>query len=243
MVLISYIGGKTRVASEIADYIPKDTTLVVSPFFGGGSVEFRCAARGMTVLGYDLYPELVHFWQELKRTKLELADAVECILPMTKTTYKEYRNCTDTALGFFIVNKCSFNGIMGGSYSPQLGRIFSSTPKRIRKFNYPERVSVHLQDFTKTLAQHQRDFLFLDPPYYDVSRTYGLRSEFSTIDHEALALQLEQHRGRWLLVYNDHPWVRMRYANYEISELVSRYGSNRRGLQVLISNYNRGAIK
>ena len=51
MVLISYIGGKTRVAQQIADAIPNDTTLLVSPFFGGGSVEFQCGSSDGCAIG------------------------------------------------------------------------------------------------------------------------------------------------------------------------------------------------
>ena len=40
MVLLSYIGGKARAAGQIAAAIPRDITVMVSPFFGGGSVEF-----------------------------------------------------------------------------------------------------------------------------------------------------------------------------------------------------------
>ena len=239
MVLLSYIGGKAGVAQQIADAIPKDTKVLISPFFGSGSVEFLCASRGMDVLGYDIFPELVNFWQVLKTSRLELADQVESIGEMSKAKFHAYRGQCDTALGFFVVNKCCFNGIMGGSFSPLLGRRLSSAPARLRKFVYPDEVSVQCQPFTQTLAQHRDDFMFLDPPYYEVKNLYGLRSEFSTIDHEALASQLDQHRAKFLLVYNDHPWVRQRYSAYVITLLVSRYGSDRPGHQLLISNYNR----
>ena len=240
MVLLSYIGGKSRVANQIAQAIPQDVNVLVSPFFGSGSVEFVCAARGVTVLGYDIFSELVRFWQVLKTSRLELADQVMSVGEMSKSKFNEYRRSADTAIGFFVVNKCCFNGIMSGSYSALLGRRFSSTPARLRKFVYPDRVSVQCQDFGTTLTQHKDQFLFLDPPYYEVKGLYGLRSQFSTFDHEALALQLDQHGAKWLLVYNDHPWIRQRYSAYCITELVSRYGSNRTGHQLLISNYGRG---
>ena len=239
MVLLSYIGGKARVAHQIADAIPQDINVLVSPFFGSGSVEFVCAGRGVTVLGYDIFSDLVRFWQVLKTSRLELADQVMSVGEMSKTRFNAYRRSTDTALGFFVVNKCCFNGIMSGSFSRQLGRRFSSTPARLRKFVYPDRVSVQCQDFVATLTQHKDQFLFLDPPYYGIKRLYGLRSEFSTFDHESLAVQLDQHIAKWLLVYNDHPWIRQRYSAYYVTELVSRYGSNRPGHQLLISNYIR----
>ena len=239
MVLLSYIGGKARAADRIAAAIPSDVQTLVSPFFGAGSVEFYCALNGMTIHAYDIFPELVHFWQTVKTSRLELADQVQAVLPMTKAKFNEYRAHCDTALGFYVVNKCCFNGIMSGSYSPLMARQFESTPARLRKFVYPDKVSVHCQPFTQTLTEHADQFIFADPPYYGVGRTYGLRSEFSTIDHESLACRLDRHKGKFLLVYNDDPWVRRRYSTYCITELVSRYGSNRPGRQLLISNYKR----
>ena len=131
MVLLSYVGGKCRVANQIADAIPKDANVLVSPFFGAGSVEFLCASWGMTVLGYDIFPQLVNFWQAVKTSRLELADQVMSILPMTKEKYHACRTSIDKAVDFFVVNKCSYNGIMSGSYSPLLARQFQSTPARL----------------------------------------------------------------------------------------------------------------
>ena len=170
-MVLNYIGGKARVAQKIADAIPKDTSVLVSPFFGGGSVEFLCASRGMTVIAYDIFRELVQFWQTVKTSRLELADEVEAILPMTKERYHLCRTSIDNARDFFIVNKCCYNGIMNGSYSHQLGRRFSSAPERLRKFVYPYNISVQCQPFSQTLAQHSEAFIFADPPYYEVGRT------------------------------------------------------------------------
>ena len=104
-------------------------------------------------------------------------------------------------------------------------------------FTFPSSLSVHCQSFQETIDAHPTAFLFLDPPYYGVDKTYGLSGEFSTIDHEGLAKKLESHKGRWLLVYNDHPWVRERYQSFCLTAFISRYGSNRVGAQLLISNY------
>jgi site-specific DNA-adenine methylase len=243
MVLLSYIGGKARIKKAIVNQIPPGTSVVVSPFFGAGSVEFVCAASGIQVVGYDIFPELVQFWQQLKLHRLRIATKIERLLPVTKETYQRCRaqigrgSSITRAVNFFVVNKCSFNGIMSGSYSPTLARQFITTPKRIRKFFYPPSLSVSKQDFSTTLRQHTSEFLFLDPPYYGINKTYGLKGEFSTIDHERLAVALEQRTHPWLLVYNDHPYIKKRYKHFFIRQLVSRYDSDREGKQLLIANY------
>ena len=247
MVLLSYIGGKARAADRIAAVIPSDVQTLVSPFFGAGSVEFFCALNGMTVLGFDIFLDLVSFWQTLKAHPQRFKKEVEGFVPMNKTAYQTCKNrlrqnhehSFQRAVDFFVVNKCSFNGIMSGSYSRTLGDMFSSTPKRLGKFKFPPSLSVYCQSFQTTIDAHPTAFLFLDPPYYGIGKTYGISGEFSTIDHEELAQKLQSHVGRWLLVYNDHSWVRERYKDFCITDFLSRYGSNRRGAQLLISNYSR----
>jgi DNA adenine methylase len=243
MVLLSYIGGKARVASKLVAVIPEDVKEIVSPFFGAGSVEFMSAKKGYIVKGYDIFPELVNFWNQLKRHPAEFLSSIEKVLPMTKEKYKQFKQqlsqekSLHQAVMFFVVNKCSYNGIMSGYYSKTIGDFFCNSPRRIRKFVYPKCLTVSVQGFEKTIKTNPRAFLFLDPPYYEVSRTYGLKGEYSVIDHENLASLLEHHKGKWLLVYNDHPWVRKRYKRFNITCFVSRYNSNRTGEQLSISNY------
>lgn len=243
MVLLSYIGGKARVAKQIVGAIPTDVKKVVSPFFGAGSVEFLCAKQGYVVRGYDIFPELVNFWRQLKAHPAEFLSSIEKVLPMTKEKYQECKHqlsqdhSLKQAVMFFVVNKCSYNGIMSGYYSKTIGDFFCNAPRRIRKFAYPKSLTVEVQTFEKTIMANPKAFLFLDPPYYEVSRTYGLKGEYSMIDHENLANLLDRHKGKWLLVYNNHPWVKARYKNYNITCFVSRYNSNGVGEQLSISNY------
>ena len=242
MVLLSYIGGKARIGQKILNAIPKDTVSLVSPFFGAGSVEFLCAHNGIVVVGYDVFPELVNFWQQLKLHQEKIADVVSSLLPMSKELFKQCRteisdDALTQAVRFFVANKCCYNGIMSSSYSHTLGRHFMSTPGRIRKFVYPTNLFVHRQGFEETIRQHSSDFLFLDPPYFEINKTYGFRGEYSNIDHELLATLLESRTAKWLLVYNDHPYIRDRYKKFFITELVSRYSSITEGHQILIANY------
>ena len=58
---LRYPGGKTRAASNILQYIPKNTKTICSPFLGGGSLELMCANNGMMVKAYDGFEPLVVF--------------------------------------------------------------------------------------------------------------------------------------------------------------------------------------
>ena len=46
---LRYPGVKSRAVKIISKYIPKGTTEICSPFFGGGSLELFCAQNGISL--------------------------------------------------------------------------------------------------------------------------------------------------------------------------------------------------
>ena len=86
---LRYPGGKSRAVSIISKYIPKDTTQLCSPFFGGGSLELACAQSGIRVYGYDIFGPLVDFWKLLLTNPKKLADNVEKYRPLKKEKFYE----------------------------------------------------------------------------------------------------------------------------------------------------------
>ena len=57
---IRYAGGKSKAIKKIEPYIPGNISCLVSPFFGGGSLEIHIAkTRGIKVYGYDIFNILV----------------------------------------------------------------------------------------------------------------------------------------------------------------------------------------
>lgn len=64
---LRYPGGKTKAVGIILDILPKlNRKKIVSPFFGGGSVEL-CLSQslGIQVDGYDVFSMLTNFWDVL----------------------------------------------------------------------------------------------------------------------------------------------------------------------------------
>ena len=60
---IRYAGGKSRAYDFISSYIPfwPRPKTIVSPFFGGGSLEVKWAHdMGINVVGYDVFLSLIH---------------------------------------------------------------------------------------------------------------------------------------------------------------------------------------
>jgi DNA adenine methylase len=76
---LRYAGGKSKAIGLILENLPKlKEKKVVSPFFGGGSVEL-CLSQllGIEVIGYDVFDMLVNFWNTLIHNKNEFISELE----------------------------------------------------------------------------------------------------------------------------------------------------------------------
>ena len=62
---LRFPGGKARAVKHILSLMPSEIPRLISPFFGGGSVEITASHFGYPVIGFDNFGPLVDFWQEL----------------------------------------------------------------------------------------------------------------------------------------------------------------------------------
>lgn len=126
---LHYPGGKRWLVRKLFEYIPT-THNIISPFFGGGTLELNLAAHGKKVQGYDNNPALVNFWKhwwtqaeqlewETKDTLRECLDKQD-ILKGIKNTEKQTRYLPDfkthdefwfyRAMYFYLFNRLSIYG-------------------------------------------------------------------------------------------------------------------------------------
>ena len=57
---IRYAGGKSLAVGHVIELLPDDITRVISPFFGGGSIEIAISKYlDLEVIGYDIFDILV----------------------------------------------------------------------------------------------------------------------------------------------------------------------------------------
>ncbi|MDR0800474.1 MAG: DNA adenine methylase [Endomicrobium sp.] len=85
-------GGKSLAVGIIVSLLPDGIKKIVSPFFGGGSVEITCAKElNISVVGYDIFDLLVNFWNVQINNPKELANRLKKFEP-TKEEYKRVKN-------------------------------------------------------------------------------------------------------------------------------------------------------
>ncbi len=241
--ILRYPGGKTRAVETITSFFPKGLKQMVSPFFGGGSVELFTAAQGTKVFGFDVFEPLVEFWQCLLQEPVALAAEVEKHYPLLKENFyqlqKEQTHSKiklERAAIYYVLNRSSFSGAtLSGGMSPEHPRFTVTSIERLRQFYNPN-VNVTLATFAESLLAHKNVFAYLDPPYLIKSSLYGKKGDaHKNFDHDALANILRERKS-WILSYNDCEEILQLYKGFHIKMPEWKYGmsSDKFSKEVLI---------
>lgn len=244
---LRYPGGKTRGVEFITRFFPKNLDKLLSPFFGGGSIELAAASTGTKVYGYDLFNPLVEFWQCLVSQPDKLADEVEKYFPLPKDKFYElqqsqmkFKTKLQRAAVYYVLNRSSFSGsTLSGGMSPQHPRFTESSINRLRHFFNPN-IRIRRADFKQSLSEHPFTFTYLDPPYLIKSSLYGRKGDaHKDFDHIGLA-DILRKREHWILSYNDCDEIRDLYAGHHILTPNWKYGmsNDKSSKEILI--FSRG---
>lgn len=231
---LRYPGGKTRaikiLESYIVKYYPNDRVLV-SPFLGGGSFELYLADKGYQIHANDLFKPLYTFWSNANK----ISENVRSYMPVSKETFhkmrKEIEEISDPieiATYYFIINRCSFSGsTFCGGYSQQAatGRLTESSIKTLENVDLSN-VKIYNEDCVTFLKRYSDELIYADPPYYIETYIYGKDGDLhEAFDHEAFAIELKKH-PKWILSYNDCPYIRNLYKDCRIFSESWSYGMN-----------------
>lgn len=228
---LRYPGGKTRGVECITRFFPKNLDKLLSPFFGGGSIELAIASKGTKVYGYDLFTPLVEFWQCLLAKPKALADEVATYFPLCRDEFYRLQQCQtkfktklERAAVYYVLNRSSFSGAtLSGGMSPGHPRFTETSIDRLKDFYNPN-IKVQKADFKTSLAEHPFMFTYLDPPYLIKSSLYGRKGNaHKDFDHAGLANILKK-REHWILSYNDCDDIRDLYVGHQILIPNWKYG-------------------
>jgi DNA adenine methylase len=244
---LRYPGGKTRGVEFITQFFPANLDKLLSPFFGGGSIELFMASKGTLVYGYDIFNPLVEFWQCLTMHPNKLADKVEKYFPLPKNKFYElqhtqtkFKTKLERAAVYYVLNRSSFSGAtLSGGMSPEHPRFTVSSIERLRNFTN-QNIIVGMATFKESLKKHPFTFTYLDPPYLIKSSLYGKKGNaHKDFDHEELAGILKE-REHWILSYNDCNEIRELYDGFHILTPNWKYGmsNDKISREVLIFSKN-----
>ena len=235
---IRYAGGKTLAVGHVVELLPENTKRVVSPFFGGGSIEIAMSKElDLEVIGYDIFDILCNYWKfQIEKPNL-LYEKLKGLKP-NKTTFEKIRLILNdvwkkkvkldplTLAVYYVYNfNLSYGpGFMGWSSDIYLDeKRYERMLENIRNFD-PKNLKVECADFQNVMKKHSNDFLYCDPPYYIGKDSkmfrgiYPMRNipvHHNGFPHEALRDLLKNHKGGFILSYNNCPTIREYYKEFQ----------------------------
>lgn len=259
---LRYPGGKSRAVEKIAALVPPFDEFR-EPFVGGGSVFVNLKQKYPHKKFWinDVYRELAVFWREMQLAPAKVTEQVLCwkaefsdgkTLHKFLRENKEHFNETETAAAFFVFNRITFSGTTeAGGFSPQAfeKRFTASSVERLKAIPEILRdVKITNSDYEEVLrADGANVFLFLDPPYFSAvnSALYGKNGNLhKAFNHERFAENLKKCPHRWLLTYDDSPFIHELFSFANIADWSLTYGmrnvtanSNQKATELFISNY------
>lgn len=262
---LRYAGGKSWAVGYVIEFIPQNIKRLVSPFLGGGSIEIAVAKElNIPVFGFELFDILVNYWQVQINKPFELFNELIKLNP-DKKTYNHIKGILKKhwlgeikldpltlAVYYYFNHNLSYGpgflGWMSSVYSNK--ETYLRLLERVRTFNVKNLI-VQQASFEMVIPDYNFDFLYCDPPYYlgeDSTLFRGLYPQrnfpvhHNNFNHELLRDLLYNHKGSFILSYNDSPTIREWYKDFEIIELPIHYtmgqGETRIGYNRIKNNQN-----
>ena len=244
---LRYAGGKSLAVGHVVEHMPLRVDSMVSPFFGGGSVEIACANEmGVAVQGYDVFGILVAYWQEQLADPEGLAARISGWTPdketfaKVKARLKDHWDGSDVisdrkelAAHYWFNHNLSYGpGFLGWMSSVYENRDrFRRLVGKVRSFRC-RNLSVECGSFEQTMERHSGDFMYCDPPYYlggDSRMFRGIYPQrnfpvhHDGFDHAKLRDLLRAHKGGFVLSYNDCDVIRQWYDGCRIVDVEWQY--------------------
>lgn len=245
---LRYPGGKSRATTKLSQFLPnlKDYTEFREPFLGGGSVALYITKMypHLKIWVNDLYEPLSTFWKCLQDHGDEITQKLEYLKqrhpnPMSAKDLfdecKDYlnldvreRDAIQTAISFYVVNKCSFSGLTSNSSFSKQASDSNFSMRGIRRL--PE-YSKLIQDWKITNGRYQElltdeknIFTYLDPPYDIKDNLYGNKGNMHKgFDHDGFATICDRFIGPQLISYNSSQLVRDRFTEWTVAEFALTY--------------------
>ena len=254
--LINWVGGKRLLRKVIEPLIPNDIGSYIEPFGGGAWILFYKDKWADLEVYNDLDGRLVNLFRIVKYHPNALKEELNYLLG-SREIFFQYLNGTfitdiQKAAQFYFTITRSFGGKgkTFGTVKKSSGGASKSQKNVLEKIDAIhhrlDKVMIENRDFETLIKQYDFEgaFFYCDPPYsqgcgYDVTTT-------KDFDHKRLRDTLTNIQGRFILSYDDSPYIRELYKDFEMVEIERLNGINNRvGIdrqnkmfkELLIANY------
>jgi DNA adenine methylase len=249
-----WVGGKTKLASDIIDLIPQDHKTYIEVFGGAGSVLYQKEPSRLEVFN-DINSELINLHRAIRNNPQSLSMYLndlfisrEIFDDIKKRKMKPKNNIEAAAFYFYQLTQ-SF-GSKGDNFamSAKSGRKPKNIYRDFKKISDRLKgVTIENMSFSKLIPLYDKEdsFFYIDPPYVATEGYYKNTGGFEIEKHEELADLLSNTKSKFLLSYNDCQLVRELYRGFNIRTTKkieytlgkNMHGKNKSVREVFITNY------
>ncbi len=201
---LRYPGGKSKIVTQLGEFLPQNIFEYREPMVGGGSVfiYIRQKFPEIKVSINDLNRDVYCFWKIVKENNHELVEEIKRIKKNCRNGKNLFNKLKldlesdkisdfERAVNFFVLNRISFSGLTtsGGYSRDSFKRRFttSSIERIIPLEDILQNVDISHGDYSNLLNGRKRQVLiYLDPPYFNnkTSRLYGKNGQLHlNFDH------------------------------------------------------------
>lgn len=262
--ILKWAGGKRQLLGELIPRVPSYTGKYIEPFMGGGAL-FFALSPDKAVLG-DCNAELINLYKTIKRNPIPVIEALQ----QYKNTEKEYYRIreidwktlsdVEAAARMIYLNKTGFNGLyrvnLQGGFNVPYGKNaktqFCNPEQIIAASKALKRKKLLCGDYKKILKKYAEpgDFIFLDPPYFQIEETETFlrytSDRFYEPDQEELAELANElfDKGCHLMLTNsNHPRIYELYKRFDVEVVkvrrsVNCKGNGRKGEDTIITAFH-----
>ena len=247
---MKWIGGKKLLRKQIAERLPEKMEQYVEVFGGAAWVLFYKERYAAKEVYNDINSELVNLFRMVKyhpeavEKELEyMLNSREMFLDMRDADVSRKTEIQRAARYFFLI-KASYGAKLTSFGGAQRNVLKTGDLQRVQQ--RLSKVVIENKSFEHLIRARDGEgtVFYCDPPYYQAERYYDMGGPgFGREQHILLRDTLREIRGKFLLSYNDNPFVRELYADFRIEEversnnLACAVGGAKRYKELIIRNY------
>jgi DNA adenine methylase len=263
---VKWAGGKRQLIKVLTNNLPPSYNRYIEPFVGGGALLFEVLPYKAII--NDINTELINAYTVIKDDIDALIEDLKKHKNEEEYYYKirsldpEKLSAVERASRFIYLNKTCFNGLYRenskGKFNVPFGKyknpkiLDEENLRAVSEYLNTAEISILNLDYKEVCKLAKKgDFVYLDPPYYPISKSSSFtkyhKLDFTERDQMELTEVFREldRKGCYVMLSNSNTkFIRELYKEYEIWEVSANRFINCKGdkrekvnIEVLIKNY------
>jgi len=260
---VGHLGGKDKTVGTLVKMIPYHNKYI--EIFGGGASLLFAKRKSYKEIYNDIDSLLVNFFLVLRDQSSEFFKMLDrtpisveiferfsghweqglLVLPDKLKTLEP----VEQAVTYFLIKRnsygnkmCEFDGANRSGCRYRIpAREVVSFRRRLKD------VIIENKHYPRIIERYDGwdSFFYADPPYYNEHNERWYQVDWTDAEHVRLFSLLKKMKGKWLLSYGDHPFIRDLYKDYKIKEIKTHFSvthteksdANKEVIDLAITNY------